>query len=156
MGLGNKKAPYAVYDPVDKVAEWTTDETGTFKLTGKLEAGQTYTLREQETVDGYYYSYDIEFVVNRDGGEQVVEMQNRKIIVEVPPDELPKPVPEPEGTKPEYTMEKERTSLAPAKAGTDQYGFFRGDKVYYDVTITNTGEIPLTMDVDDAFEEPRN
>ena len=153
---GHKKAPYAVYDPVDKVAEWTTDETGTFKLTGKLEAGQTYTLREQETVDGYYYSYDIEFVVNRDGGEQVVEMQNRKIIVEVPPDELPKPVPEPEGTKPEYTMEKERTSLAPAKAGTDQYGFFRGDKVYYDVTITNTGEIPLTMDVDDAFEEPRN
>ena len=153
---GKKKEPYAQYDPADKVAEWTTDETGVFKLTGKLEAGETYTLREQETVDGYYYSYDIEFVVNSDGKEQVVEMQNRRIIVQVPPDELPKPEPEPEGTKPEYTMEKERTSLAPAKASTDQYGFFRGDKVYYDVTITNTGEIALTMDVDDAFEVPGN
>ncbi|WP_251497329.1 collagen binding domain-containing protein [Otoolea muris] len=151
---GKKKAPYAQYDPADKVAEWTTDETGIFRLTGRLEAGETYTLREQETVDGYYYSYDIEFVVNRGGGEQVVEMQNRKIIVQTPPDELPKPAPEPEGTKPEYAMEKERVSPAPSKAGMDKYGFFHGDKVYYDVTVVNTGEITLTMDVDDAFEEP--
>ena len=153
---GKKKEPYAQYDPADLVAEWTTDETGVFKLTGQLTAGETYTLREQETVDGYYYSYDIEFVVNSDGEEQVVEMQNRKIIVQVPPDELPKPTPEPEGTKPEYTMEKERVTLAPEKSGTDQYGFFRGDRVDYDVTIANTGEITLTMDVDDAFEVPGN
>jgi len=153
---GKKKEPYAQYDPADKVAEWTTDGTGTFRLTGQLTAGETYTLREQETVDGYYYSHDIEFVVNREGRKQVVEMQNRRIIVQVPPDELPKPAPEPEGTKPQYTMKKERTSLAPAKAGTDQYGFFRGDRVYYDVTIVNTGEIALTMDVDDTFEKPGN
>ena len=153
---GKKKEPYAEYDPADKVAEWVTDETGIFKLTNKLIAGETYTLREQTTVKGYYYSYDIEFVVNTNGEAQTVEMQNRKIIVETPPDELPKPTPEPEGKKPEYTMEKERTSPAPEKKGTDSFGFFYGDTVYYDVTIKNTGEIQLTMNVDDSFEVERN
>ena len=64
------------------------------KLTGTLEPGATYTLHEVQTVDGYYYSYDIEFVVNTDGSEQIVEMQNRKIIVETPPDELPPDTPD--------------------------------------------------------------
>ena len=59
------------------VAEWTTDESGTFKLEKELIAGETYTLREKETVDGYYYSYDITFTVNEDGKPQTVEMKNR-------------------------------------------------------------------------------
>jgi len=153
---GPKKAPYADYDETDKVAEWTTDESGEFKLTGTLEPGATYTLHEVQTVDGYYYSYDIEFVVNTDGSEQIVEMQNRKIIVETPPDELPPDTPTPEGREPEYEMKKERVTEAPEKKDTNQYGFFRGDRVTYDVTIRNTGEIALTMDVDDAFEVKKN
>ena len=153
---GPKKEPYAAYDEADKVAEWTTDESGEFRLTGTLEPGATYTLHEVQTVDGYYYSYDIEFVVNADGSEQVVEMQNRKIIVETPPDELQPDTPTPEGREPEYEMEKERVTEAPAKKDTNQYGFFHGDRVTYDVTIRNTGEIALTMDVDDAFEVKQN
>ena len=153
---GPKKAPYADYDEADKVAEWTTDESGEFKLTGILKPGATYTLHEVQTVDGYYYSYDIEFIVNTDGSEQIVEMQNRKIIVETPPDELPPDTPTPEGREPEYEMKKERVTEAPEKKGTNQYGFFHGDRVTYDVTIRNTGEIALTMDVDDTFEVKKN
>ncbi len=147
-----KKDPYEEYDPADKVAEWVTDESGIFKLEGKLIPGETYTLRESKTIDGYYYSYDIEFVVNSDGKEQVVEMQNRKIIVDVPPDELPDPTPDPEGKEPNYEMEKERVTEAPKKGESGKYGFFAGDIVTYDVTITNTGSTRLTMKVTDSFE----
>ena len=76
------------------MAEWTTDETGEFKLVGELIAGQVYTLHETCTVDGYYYSHDVEFTVNDDGREQVVEMRNREIKVVTPPDEFPPKVPE--------------------------------------------------------------
>ena len=134
--------------------EWLTNGHNTLKLTGLLTAGETYTLREAGTPDGYYYSRDVIFTVNTDGTAQTVEMKNRRIVVETPPDNFPKD--EPETHEPEYTMEKERVTLAPEKTGTDQYGFFHGDKVTYDVTIANTGDIALTMDVDDAFEIPAN
>lgn len=136
------------------VKEWVTNGHNTLKLTGLLTAGETYTLRETGTPDGYYYSRDVIFTVNADGTAQTVEMKNRRIVVETPPENFPKD--EPETHEPEYTMEKERVTLAPEKAGTDQYGFFHGDKVTYDVTIANTGDIALTMDVDDAFEIPAN
>ena len=46
-----------------------------------------------------------------------------------------------EGREPEYEMKKERgKSEAGKKADTNQYGFFRGDRVTYDVTIRNTGD----------------
>ena len=53
---------------------------------------------------------------------------------------------------PHYTMNKVRVTDAPIKSGTNQYGFYRGNTVTYAVTITNDGELPLTMDVSDAFE----
>lgn len=53
---------------------------------------------------------------------------------------------------PHYTMNKVRVTDAPIKSGTSQYGFYRGNTVTYAVTITNDGELPLTMDVSDAFE----
>ena len=62
--------------------------------------------------------------------------------------------PDPTGTKPEYTMEKERTTLAPKKDTETAYGFRKGDKVAYDVTVKNSGTMDLTMDVTDAFENP--
>ena len=58
------------------------------------------------------------------------------------------------GTHPSYDMKKERVSHAPAKKDTDRFGFFHGDRVLYDVTIVNHGETRLTMDVDDAYENP--
>ena len=148
----------AVLQVIDKnnkvVEEWTTDGTGTFRALAKLIAGETYTLHEKETIDGYYYSYDVTFTVNRDGRPQTVEMRNREIRVVTPPEEYPGVTPpEPDKTNPDYTMEKERTTEAPAKKDTEQYGFFKGDRVEYDVTIKNTGSMDLTMDVDDAFEK---
>lgn len=77
------------YAETDKVAEWVTDESGSFKLPAdaNLVVGETYVLHELETIKGYYYSKDVEFTVENTGKEQVVTMTNRKIIVEVPPDE---------------------------------------------------------------------
>ena len=149
----------AVLQVIDKngavVSEWTTDETGAFDLKATLVAGESYTLHEKETVDGYYYSYDVTFTVNRDGKPQTVQMRNREIKVVTPPDEYPKvEPPTPETPNPDYTMEKERTTPAPAKEGTKKFGFFKGDRVEYDVTIVNTGSMDLTMDVNDTFEKP--
>lgn len=149
---GPKKDPYADYNQADKVAEWTTDESGAFRLEGKLTPGETYTLRELSTINGYYYSYDVEFTVEDTRDEQIVEMYNRKIVVQVPPDELPPDEQEPDGTDPNYEMKKERVTDAPEKSGTDKFGFYAGDVVAYDVTIKNTGSTRLTMNVTDSFE----
>lgn len=149
---GPKKEPGASYNPTDKIAEWTTDDSGMFRLDGKLTPGETYTLRESKTIDGYYYSYDVEFTVKDTRDEQIVEMYNRKIVVEVPPDELPPDEQEPDGTNPNYEMKKERVTDAPEKTGTDKFGFYAGDVVTYDVTIKNTGSTRLTMNVTDSFE----
>lgn len=134
------------------LSEWVTDDTGVFKLEQALNPGETYTLHEEKTVEGYYYSYDVQFTVNEDGQPQIVEMHNRPIIVVTPPDEYPGPDPDPQGTHPDYELEKERVSLAPNKKDTSQFGFFRGDRVLYDVTVTNTGETDLEMTVTDTFE----
>ncbi len=147
----------AVLQVIDKdgkiIEEWTTDGTGIFKMTNKLTAGETYTLHEEETVEGYYYSYDVQFTVNNDGESQIIEMRNREIKVVTPPDETPEPKPEPQGTHPDYSLTKERVSLAPEKGKSGEYGFFRGDRVLYDVTVTNTGETDLSMTVTDNFEK---
>ena len=134
------------------IEEWTTDATGIFKMKNKLIAGETYILHEKETVEGYYYSRDVEFTVNTEGKSQTIQMHNRPIIVVTPPDETPEPTPEPQGTHPNYELTKERVSLAPEKKGTGEYGFLRGDKILYDVTVENTGETDLSMTVTDAFE----
>lgn len=89
-----------VLDGDKVVAEWTTDETGEYRLNGVLEAGKTYILHEKETVKGYYYSYDVEFTVNTDGSEQTVEMRNREIKVVTPPDKFPPVTPPDQPDKP--------------------------------------------------------
>ena len=69
-------------------------------------------------------------------------------------DDAHTPVQEPkEPPKPDYELSKERVSEAPAKAGTSGYGFFKGDKVLYDVTVTNTGDMDLSMTVTDNFTD---
>ena len=53
-----------------------------------------------------------------------------------------------------YTMEKNRTTPAKLKPGTtDKYGFVKDDTVEYAVTIKNTGDCDLTMDVTDRFTD---
>ena len=52
--------------------------------------------------------------------------------------------------RPGYILEKKRVTNAPA-AGPGLYGFRRGDRVTYEITVTNTGEMDLEMDVSDAF-----
>ena len=55
--------------------------------------------------------------------------------------------------KASYTMEKSRITNADPNGNTKTYGFVRGDKVKYQVTIKNTGDMPLTMDVTDSFAD---
>ena len=133
------------------IREWITGETGIFSVEG-LTKGETYTLHESGTPAGYYYSYDVQFTVTGEE-EQKVEMCNREIIVVTPPDEYPDPKPDPQGTHPDYELKKKRVSLAPEKGKSGEYGFFRGNRVLYDVTVTNTGETDLSMTVTDAFEK---
>ena len=53
---------------------------------------------------------------------------------------------------PSYTMSKSRVTSASQKGATEKYGFYRGDKVTYNIVVTNTGKLPLTMNVTDAFD----
>lgn len=54
---------------------------------------------------------------------------------------------------PHYDMYKIRTTPAPIKGDSDQYGFRPGDTVLYDVVVKNTGNVDITVDVSDEFEE---
>lgn len=56
----------------------------------------------------------------------------------------------------EYTMEKERTNLAPEFGSTGTYGFKPEEVGEYAITIKNTGELALTMTADDIFDTPGN
>ena|GEM_PF-5985066 len=54
---------------------------------------------------------------------------------------------------PSYTMEQSRATEAPVKGNTGKYGFRYGDTVMYTITVVNTGETVLTMDVSDSFAD---
>lgn len=54
---------------------------------------------------------------------------------------------------PSYEMYKIRTTAATVKPDTDKYGFQAGETVSYDVVIKNTGNVDLTMDVTDEFDD---
>ena len=55
---------------------------------------------------------------------------------------------------PDYTLTKRRVENAALKGGTtDKYGFNHGDKVTYEVVVTNTGNIPIVTYVEDQFED---
>lgn len=66
----------------DLVDEWTSDGK-THTLTAKLTAGETYTLREAASPDGYYKAKDITFTVNADGTANEVALYNAKTRVSI-------------------------------------------------------------------------
>lgn len=66
----------------DLVDEWTSDGKA-HTLTAKLTAGETYTLREAASPDGYYKAKDITFTVNADGTANEVVLYNAKTRVSI-------------------------------------------------------------------------
>ena len=66
----------------DLVDEWTSDGKA-HTLTAKLTAGETYTLREAASPDGYYKAKDITFTVNADGTDNEVVLYNAKTRVSI-------------------------------------------------------------------------
>ena len=118
-----------------KVAKDHFKINGVLDLTKELKAGKVYLLKENAAPDGYKKADDVEFSVptyNTDTTIEVV-MEDERVTL-----------------TPSYKMEKVRVTDAPVK--TDgAYGFHRGDTVTYKVTVKNTGDMALTMNVDDAF-----
>ena len=66
----------------DLIDEWTSDGKA-HTLTAKLTAGETYTLREAASPDGYYKAKDITFTVNADGTANEVALYNAKTRVSI-------------------------------------------------------------------------
>ena len=70
-----------IFDKDGKVVErWTSVEGESHTIEGKLNAGETYTLRETNAPNGYAYSEDITFTVN-ENGRVVDENGNETTIV---------------------------------------------------------------------------
>lgn len=64
------------------IDEWTSDGKA-HTLTAKLTAGETYTLREAASPDGYYKAKDITFTVNANGTANEVALYNAKTRVSI-------------------------------------------------------------------------
>ena len=69
---GDKKVPGATIEVVDKetgrtVDTWTSDGKGPHDISDKLESGRTYTLKETGAPQGYAYTTDVTFKVEKDG-----------------------------------------------------------------------------------------
>ena len=60
----------------DVVDSWTSVEGETHIIEGKLTAGETYTLREEQAPEGYVIAEEIIFTVNEDGKVQTVVMKD--------------------------------------------------------------------------------
>ena len=69
---GDKEVPGAMIEVVEKetgrtVETWTSDGKGPHGIGGKLESGRTYTLKETGAPQGYAYTTDVTFKVEKDG-----------------------------------------------------------------------------------------
>lgn len=82
---GEKELPGARMQVLDQygniVDSWISTEKP-HKITGKLVAGETYTLHEENAPSGYAYSEDITFTVPKDGSLQKVTMKDKPTHVE--------------------------------------------------------------------------
>ena len=70
-------AKLVVIDKKGKVVDsWTSVEGESHIIEGKLTAGETYTLREEQAPEGYVIAEEITFTVNEDGKVQTVVMKD--------------------------------------------------------------------------------
>ena len=70
-------AKLVVIDKKGKVVDsWTSVEGESHIIEGKLTAGETYTLREEQSPNGYVIASEITFTVNEDGKVQTVVMKD--------------------------------------------------------------------------------
>ena len=56
-------------------------------------------------------------------------------------------------SNPSYDMRKYRVTEAPEKEGFGLYGFSQGEQIIYAVELINNGDVRLTLDVSDSFED---
>lgn len=66
-----------IIDKDGNVVEAWTSGVNPHVITGKLIAGETYTLRETYAPDGYAYTADVKFTVNLDGTVDKVELTDK-------------------------------------------------------------------------------
>jgi len=76
---GDKEVPGATLQILDKngevVEEWTSTDQP-HEIEGKLNAGETYTLKETNAPNGYAYAEDVTFTVNEDNSVTEVVMKD--------------------------------------------------------------------------------
>lgn len=72
-----KGAKLQVIDKNGKVVEEWTSNGKSHTITGKLIAGQTYTLHEEGAPNGYAYAEDVKFTVDKNGNTTKVVMKDK-------------------------------------------------------------------------------
>ena len=129
-------APSAA-DDKEKSDDGYTNTASTKNVTGTYTDGNG-----EHTVTG-----DTEYPKNPDEpeGDKYKPLEDKE-------DTADTPVQVPKTLVPRYKLVKERTTDAPEKEN-GKYGFKMGDTVTYKVTISNTGDMPISTLVTDAFEE---
>lgn len=83
---GDKEIPGAEMKLFDKdgniIEEWTSTDKA-YEITGKLAAGEKYTLHEESAPDGYVVAADIEFTVSETGEIDAITMKDDTTKVEI-------------------------------------------------------------------------
>ena len=83
---GEKEVPGAVLQILDEkgqVVEAWISQSDSHEITGKLEAGKTYTLHEEHAPSGYGYCWDVTFTVSLDGRIDQVTMKDDRTKLEI-------------------------------------------------------------------------
>ncbi len=128
-----------------------TDKDGSFEVSlkggesvviGGLDEGTGYTVTESE-IEGWQAEQE-----SISGVTQADKVTEGKAEPATSADFVNIKIP-----KLSYEMDKNRVTPAKLKPGTTKYGFEKGDTVEYAVTIQNTGDCDLTMDVTDRFAD---
>lgn len=125
--------------PQPKVTwDTTNDGTGTwtYKIEGLAKEDANgpieYTVKE-EKVPGYQAAYEQQ---TKDAKGNIIQNITNSML------------------KASYKIEKSRLTNATENGKTGTWGFVKGDPVEYQVTVENTGDLELTMDVTDVVKTP--
>ncbi len=126
--------------PQPKVTwDTTNDGTGTwtYKIEGLAKEDANgpieYTVKE-EKVPGYQAAYEQQ---TKDAKGNIIQNITNSML------------------KASYKIEESRLTNATENGKTGTWGFVKGDPVEYQVTVENTGDLELTMDVKDEFADSK-